>query len=1071
MFRDTAQPASATPSGTEAQRTFKPSISSIREHIARRRADRILDQFAERFTEDNYFPEGGDGLLFAMLTWLPQWPVNMGIVVVDNEGETLASYLKGNDWMIVEQTITFVQRDDGTYSAPGSSFTYLTESLFWVLFSQIPSTSEIGRYGDDISVESRIATLRGQISRAARMERALLFEALMADAHVSKSESRGFGSNPYLPFWAPLPQDWPLALWPLHEVNPELPVALLVDLLLNLPFTDDQEADLLDNDTLPETFFETLQASRDEWSHHRAIDGLRHKRVYDAQTDDLARALAGRLLKDRLARDLVITELGESKYRPAVPDDNPVIVVHFGNGIYGRGDEDVVKVRPSGRDVDSFYLAIVAQLQPDEFSLMGLESDNEIEGVRTALANLAIEYNGGWFTLHEIARPAWFSQASSADKLAWKEAMQAYSQAVLDAQTPQFLDVENFAKSEQLRMYARQKLQDRLEIDLGYVLDPDQITILIPINNMTVGAGSGGFLVARRQPSKLRKISLTDLALENIVWGDYAFLTRARVVDNRSKPVTGLTTSYIYDLVRELNIADSYADFLRARLLTSPEGQWSKERYAQVEQAQMRLDALEAKMAGDFLEDGKSPAGQEDRGYKWVMAVLDHPVDDGKRPLVERHQIQVGRLRIASKTKPRDAVIVDDILVIQPASSFSARPAVIYTPEAQDGVRFEELTSLEDLRPSLGDPEFQEYLISLVPAQSKPRIRWALVNKWQELKIDVVPDAAHFLEQRYERKVHAVIASVDEHTTSTWEANWKAAWYITRFAGEIALAFVPFKISLPIAAIRSMYAMSQAIKAAVKGDQNTSLFFIDAAMMLAGGLPGGRGGQLKKAAVTVSFNAKAALRKTPTGLSLRMGGVFKGIYEASDSSVLSRFFVKEAGKTYPVRYDQDYATWRLIDPRRPDAYYQAPISFEGGVWTHAKVGLLGGGRKAAKQPTPGSSGASGAPKRYTLDVAGFENSKPFKKADPHIQDALRQSVEKVTEKYIERGGGKFHGYEEKGTGRYISTFDLTGIPGGKGRGPWRLQVIERVVLDANGQVVKIPGQPGVLEFDKLLPSH
>ncbi|MCI8208332.1 hypothetical protein AUC61_02185 [Pseudomonas sp. S25] len=1078
MFRDIALPASATSSGTEEPRVFRPSISAIREHVARQDADRILDQFAERFTEDNYFPEGGDGLLFAMLTLLPQWSVNMGIVVVDSEGGTLVSYLKGNDWTVVEQTITFVQRDDGSYSAPGSALTYLTESLFWVLCSQIPSTSEIGRYGDDISVESRIATLRGQISRASRMERALLFEALMADAHISKSGSTDIKLNPYLPFWTSSPQDWPLALWSLHEVNPQLPVARLEDLLLSLPLTDDQQADLLNNATLPETFFEALQESLHEWSHYRAIDGLRHTRVYDAQTDDLARTLAGGLLKDRLARDLVITEYEESRYQPLGPNDNPVILVQAGKGVYGREDEEGGVIRPVERGTDSFYLAILAQLRAYELHALGLESDQDVNDLRAVIAGLASEGDRGMLYLEGVSNtseqllPDWIQQASSEDMLAWKAAMQAYSQAVLEAQAPGFIDVSAYGEPRELRNYVREKLSARLSFDHGLALSPDEIFIVtrhVSTEFSFAVDTEYGFADSSEPVDVIptaQARDLIELCLENLSITDLNFLLTGQAFDSARRPISQLTPTYLFNLVRDLNVGESYLEFLSTRLLTSPEGQWCKEHYALVMQAQMRIDALEAKMAGDFREGVDWPAGHDDRGYKWVQAVLDHPVDDDARALVDGHRVAVEKIQI-------NRVPLDGLLIIRQASSYFGSPIVVYIPQMPDGRCFWALNRLIDLRSILQDPVNLEHVIDLAAPEYRDKIRDMLVNHWHMLGIETTPFSRSFLEASYKTQVNRVVAAVNQQTSTTSEKNWESAWEIIRFVGETVLAFTPFKVAFPIAALRSLYAITQGVQSTQNGEQEGSLYFVEAALFLLDAL--GPNPKIKPSKVRSSgfssLRSSKALAHSPEGLKLRTDGVYSGVYEVKKSGVPTSFYVKDAGKTYPVRYDRDYATWRLIDPRRPDAYYQAPISFEGGVWTHAKVGLLGGGRKAVKAPTPGPSGASGAPKRYTLDVAGFENSKPFKKADPHIQDALRQSVERVTEKYIERGGGKFHGYEEKGTGRYISTFDLTGIPGGKGRGPWRLQVIERVVLDENGQVVKVPGQPGVLEFDKLLPSH
>ncbi|MCD5988583.1 hypothetical protein KDX30_11785 [Pseudomonas sp. CDFA 553] len=1065
MFRDTTLPASASAalSGSEATRTFNPSISSIREHIARQRADRMLDQFAEQFTADNYFPEGGDGLLFSILTWLPQWPVNMGIVVVDNKGGSLGSYLKGNDWSVVEQTITFVQRDDGTYSAPGSSQTYLTESLFWVMFSQLPATTEIGDWGEDKTVPCRIVRLRAQVSVWVRLERGWLFDALMADDHVSKSISATSESNRYLPFSTAALQDGSPVLLSLSELNPHLPLDRLEDLLRTQALTEREEAELVNNGGLPQPFFVALQDSRAEWAHDRAIDGLLHTRVFDEQTDVLARTLTEHLLKTRLGRDMRITTYDEG-HPSAERDTHHLALVSFGEGIYGRGDEDGVRFSRAGNNTDSFYLAISYQLQDYERNVLGLKSECDVTALRSAVAKLAIDENGGWFPSEGLERPAWFIQASTADKAAWEEAAHGYIQALVEAQAPGLPDVLAYGDPAQLRMYARAALHERLKIDHGLELEPDDVVIetLIP---EVAGIVIVDEPVTTEPKDRKELCSLTELSLKNFGFLDALSSATISARNHLEEPIPALSFDYLYDLVRDLDVGENYVKFLTTRLLTSAEGIWRKERYVQVMQAQMRLNALEASMSGEFAEDELS-AGRSDRAYQWVMALLDSPVEGVDRAKVEGHQITAQRMKVSGVT-------LDGLLLIAPVSREAVPSVVLYIPQAPDGRCFRLFEDGLELRKEIfRNTAFLEYLISHAPSPWQAQVRKSLTVDARNFKLDSVPLRRNFYEAAYEARVAHVISSVNEQTNTTWERNWQDAWDTAIFVGDIALMFAPFYIALPVTALQVVYSIIRGVVSTVKGEREAVLYFNQAAILLMG-LFLGAGGRSPKAVGLggSTFNPKAALKKAPDSLQMRTDGVFNGVYETGRSAGLSRFYVKDAGKTYPVRYDRDYATWRLIDPRRPDAYYQAPISFEGGVWTHAKVGLLGGGRKAAKEPTPGSSVASGAPKRYTLDVAGFENSKPFKKADPHIQDALRQSVEKVTEKYIERGGGKFHGYEEKGTGRYISTFDLTGIPGGKGRGPWRLQVIERVVLDESGQVVKVPGQPGVLEFDKLLPSH
>lgn len=1062
MFRDTTLPAYAISSGTEEPRTFKPSISAIREHITRQQADRILDQFAERFTEDNYFPEDGDGLLFAMLTCLPQWPVDIGIVVQDSDGALIARYLKGNDLSVVEHSITMVRSKDGSYSAPDSTLSYRTESLFWVLFSQIPPTSAIGTWGDDISVPGRITALRAQVSISARLERALMFEALLADDHVSKSGSADRSPNPYLPFSTPAPQDWSPVLSALNEVYPQLPIDRLDDQLRSLPLTEAQETDLLHDGLLPEPFFRVLQQSRVEWAHDRAIDGLLKTRTYDEQTDALACTFAERLLKTRLGRDMRIVELGEGNYRPADRDDNCVALVRFGEGVYGVGHEDGALASRAGNNTDSFYLAIISQLQSYERKSLGLKAGDEVTDLRRAIAKLAIDDNGGWFPVEGLGMPVWLARASPAEKLAWENAVHEYIQALVEAQAPGLPDVLTYGDSDQLRLYAREMLRKRLKIDHGLDLEPDDVvieTLILEVEGIVIGDEP----IVTEKKYRKELCSLTDLSLKNIGFLDAFSSVTTKALNKQGDPLNALTYGYLYDLIRDLDVGENYVRFLTTRLLTSAEGQWRKERYVQSMQAQMRLHALEARLSGEFVVLGLLRADRTDRAYRWVIAALDTPVQGDDRAKVEGHDIVVHRMKV-------NGVTLDGLLLIAPASREAVPSIVLYIPQAPDGKCFRLFEDGTELRREIfRNPLFLEHLVSHAPSPWQAHVRRSLTVDARNFMLEAIALPRNFCEAAYDARVAHVIAAVNEQTNTTWERNWRDAWDIAIFVGEVALMFAPFYIALPVASLQVIYALIQGVVSIVEGEREAVLYFNEAAVLLLGLFLGAGRRPPRAAGVgNVTFSPKAALPKTPDRLRLRSDGVFNGVYETSQHGALSRFYVKDGGRTYPVRYDPDYATWRLIDPRRPDAYYQAPINFEGGSWTQAKVGLLGGAPKRVKGKVPGTSDG---PKRYTLDMDGFEDAKAFKKADPYIQEALRKSLQRVTDNYIERGGGKFHGYQEAGTGRFISTLDLTGIPGGKGRGPWRLQVIERVVLDENGKVVRVPGQPGVLVFDKLLPSH
>jgi hypothetical protein len=1072
---------------------FTASVSALREHLARQQADRIIDQFATRFTEEDFFPEDGDTLLFAMLTQLPQWSADTEISIVDEDGEEIACYLKYNDASVIERTITLMQRDDGTYSALDQEPAVATESLFKLIFSQLPATSELGMGGDfpgSNSLEGRIVTLRAQVAALAQANRVMLFEAFLADAKAVKSNPHLL-PNAFLPFWTESLGSPSITLAMLHVLYPQMPVERLEDLLRDLPLSDAEGSDLLHDETLPESFALALQTSLEECTSHRAIDGLLNTRTYDPDTDALARTLAKRLLSNDLGRELIILERDDAKYESFGENDTNIVLRHAGDGEYLREDLYTEQIRAPRKGTDSFYVNIGALLPLGEHVFLGMESENDVAGFRAVLANIAIAENGGWFapeTLEKVDSefvPDWFRQASSADKLAWKGAVQDYSQAMVEAQAPELPDLASYGEPSQLRSYTRKKLRERLKVDHGLDLEPDEIVVETDhaeVSVSEVGSIGFGYVGSAERPELVvttQVRGLIDLCLQNLSVTDFNFVPASRVLDKNGRAIRALTPSYIYALVRDLNVGEGYADFLRTRLLTSTEGQWSRERYARVMQAQMRLDALEAKMAGDFHSNGNLPPERKDRAYKWVTAVVNNPVDDDLRATVEGHKIVVGQVSI-------NGVTLDGMLLIAVESRTSVASFVVYTPQAPDGKCFRELDSSEDLRENVFlNKDFLEYLVNLAPVTDRQKVRNALTVSLRNFTLSPVLHTDNFFETAYQAQVDRLIATVDEQTSSTWEKNWESAWEIASFVGETALLFTSFKVALPIAALRSLYAVTQGLRSAANGEQKAAWYFFEAALVLADALPGGKTSKIRPKgaghSVVSAIDSKRALSKAPDNLKLRTDGHYNGIHELSHEGAPSTFYVKHAGETYTVRHDLEFSTWRLIDPRRPDAYYQMPIIYKEGNWIHARLGLLGGmprgrrhGQEALLPPAAAvdAQAPGGSARVFRLNMTDYSSEKLFNKRQQGLKERLDESVIKITKDFeVDPGAHSFHPVEkikrevihESGVKEVVHeklfTFDIPGMPSDGGRGAWRLKVREP------------HDSKGILVFHEVMRTH
>lgn len=1105
--------ASAT--ATESER-FRPSSVSAREQRAREKADRTINQFIEGFTEKCFFPLDCESLIFSLLPQLPEWPAVLQLKIVDEHGDAVATYLKGNNPSVIQNSISVVRDRFGEYA---TSTVNDEETLFQTIIDQLPQGSRLGMGGNfpnSSSTAGRIVTLRKELSELLKSEQANAFEALLADDDAMKCDLGFSRYNRLLPLWRRQTTERPAALNLLKAIYPEVPVERLNVLLERFPLSEAQEHDFLEDEELPVAFIEALDQSLEEWRKDRGLDGLFHTRTYNIDADVLARTFGQQVLRDRLGYELLIAEVGATGQYPRDLElsQTSILLLHSADGHYAVKNLNDDQVNRFNVGTDSFYRAIASVLQPHERTALGMQSETDVAGFRRILGDAAANASGGWFDSQSPLQakvelfPDWLRDASSADKLMWNTALHNYRQALIEAQAPDLPDVSEYGDLEQLRVYAGNQLKYRLDLDLGLQLDPEEITVEIttsqwignqevpPILDLDVYSPESGDDFEYTPTYR----SLPQLCLENVLITDGDFWLTARFLDKNGRPIAALSRRYIHGLVRELDVGTSYTAFLKQRLLASSFGQWSRDQYAQVMDTQMRLDVIEAKMAKDFLDDGSLPSALADRGYKWVMAVLDRALDNATSAVVEGHRIQVWELKLSDSAPTNlhyygppgvyspgqfDGLTLRGILMIAPESRQSVPSVVVYTPLAPDGVSFREYASEQEMLEKLfTNPLVADYLISRLPIEQKASLGEVFGTLIVDGHLKIVPTLLrtdNFYFASYEDEVQRVIAQIDAQTTSTGEANWQSAWNIASAFAELALEFTPFKVRLPIAAARSLYALSQGARAVGEQDSSAALHFVQAALLLTDGLPGVKKPKVKSVS-SGGLKSAMALASIPQGMKLRTDGVYRGVYEKVNAANYLDFYAQNAGKTFAIRYDAQNATWRMIDPRRPDAYYQMPIRFdEQGQWSYDNIALRGGGndnkpkvpksRKGANaSDTPAASSSVNirppGMKRARVDVKGFAETDAFAKAvkDTKVdKKTLEDAIEAAAEKYINDRAGSSHVL--LGAFKGAVSIDLPGIGGSTGRGKWRLILQKSKIKDADGN------SETVLIFHSVANTH
>lgn len=518
------------------------------------------------------------------------------------------------------------------------------------------------------------------------------------------------------------------------------------------------------------------------------------------------------------------------------------------------------------------------------------------------------------------------NKASATDKEKWATATREYLEALQSVSGGEGLpSISQFSDREALLDYSKTQLLETLETEYGIDADPDEIRVSIRRPNPGGGIYFSG---ARPNPQTgqahytIETKTLTELALENVEYFDEVFVEKSKLTLDKL-PYTALTTQQVKDLIREVDIGDSYDSFLKKRLLTSAEALSLKKDYVRVLEKQLRVDALEAKISGDYLP------GSLERAYNWVNRVIDHPVDTDQRAMVDGHKVTVCALFI------RD-IEVRGVLVFRSATS-SSHSKVVYTPQAPGGRVFHEYQdSTQLLERFINNSAWHNYLFSHMEGAYQPRLRKKLASGifFNEFGYSTIRD--NFLERCYNTEAQNTIEKANRSSTSTHEADVRSAWTIVGGVVEVVLAVFPVRVTFAIGLVRSMFALNQAVEALQKDDNVTATHeFIRAISHLIGALVDGAVGfapvRVSALPQPAGLPSHMAIKSAPKGVIPLAGWEGKGIYtRPGKGSTPGQHFLHEKDLWYKVTYDEASGpgVWRLQRKHRSGEhqYHLPPIT-------------------------------------------------------------------------------------------------------------------------------------------------
>lgn len=420
-------------------------------------------------------------------------------------------------------------------------------------------------------------------------------------------------------------------------------------------------------------------------------------------------------------------------------------------------------------------------------------------------------------TRHLLLVEAFLKKATADDIGKWRTEFQQYQVALKAIRTSGLPSMRQYLDPEFLNTYAANKVREQIKHDLGFDIDPDQVTVTTqiymehkpPIPN----------------PTTIRKIplrqTLTALSLANASQLGDAGWNEMTVTDSDGYAVPHMTHDYLCRMLRAVDIGRHYQELLQAHLLDSAEGTAREKQYMQFLEARLRLDSREAKIRGDISDDS----------MRQVMAAL------GPTPSVHNGQpLQARRLSVGGNALgnvllfgTQAPVLVKhapQLLPISQAYNHNNIPpdtpfrdtgiakVILYMPDAPDGKRLREFGSREEMKHSvIRNSAMRDYLRQHARTDRQATVTTGLRNG----NVDDEIITGNFLRAAYRMQARQIIEDADARTTTNAEEDRQKRWDRINLALDIAGIFLPPKITIPLSLIRAAISFSD-INEALQND-------------------------------------------------------------------------------------------------------------------------------------------------------------------------------------------------------------------------------------------------------------
>ncbi|HGM5580095.1 TPA: DUF6543 domain-containing protein [Pseudomonas putida] len=533
--------------------------------------------------------------------------------------------------------------------------------------------------------------------------------------------------------------------------------------------------------------------------------------------------------------------------------------------------------------------------------------------------------------LLERNSPAWLRNASAQGLTHIMQTMQELVVAIDSAGASGILNHEQFLQENGLRNWTCAQLRAAMLHQHQFDADPLELYVSVTMARqrgpvLHPGLSSGYIPVASRPQvgdtvELVRKTYRFDqLAMLNVSLLDVDYWLTARVHRQDGSAVPQITPVQVKQMVRALDVGESYSQYLRTHLLDSPAAQWRKERHVQVSKARMLAEAAKARYAGHYLDD------PFERGYTRTRAVLDQP-DSEQRQTGDDRRLTVRQWLIDGHT-------IQCVLLITYDIAGSDR-LLVYTPDAPDRRAWREYRNARHLLRTLREkPALRDYVKDRAPLADRQLIENYFTKGGLGSRVATPEINGDFLQARYEAEVQAALAEVDASTNTKLELLGEISLHTLWVLLDLLSLVLPNRTLTALSFGRTLISVLDTGKAYNEDDRVGMLkHLVEAFTHVNDGLNSIGGSTVVRRAIramppTPPLTLPPVLRVRPdiSRLHYRVDGIHKeGIYEQpSPHPGRSLYFIKDnEGESYQVAFDG--YRWRVVDPRKPDAYTQVPV--------------------------------------------------------------------------------------------------------------------------------------------------